>query len=83
MGSSHGGEVALDAALDAPERVARLVLPAPAVSGDPDPEEEGFDAATGGLAGASDAAWGPGTPRRAAGWRSGCGLTGRPGRRDG
>lgn len=38
VGSSMGGGVALDAALAAPERVAGLVLLAPAVSGAPDPE---------------------------------------------
>ena len=57
IGSSMGGEVALDAALEAPERVAGLVLLAPAVGGDPDPDEAAFNAATNGLAGAIDAAW--------------------------
>jgi pimeloyl-ACP methyl ester carboxylesterase len=57
VGSSMGGEVALDAALEAPERVAGLVLLAPAVSGDPEPDEEAYIAATGGLAEAIDAAW--------------------------
>lgn len=57
VGSSMGGGVALDAALEAPERVAGLVLLAPAVSGDPEPDEEAYDAATDGLAGAIDAAW--------------------------
>jgi pimeloyl-ACP methyl ester carboxylesterase len=38
VGSSAGGMVALDAALAAPERVAGLVLLAPAVSGAPEPE---------------------------------------------
>jgi pimeloyl-ACP methyl ester carboxylesterase len=57
VGSSMGGGVALDAALEAPERVAGLVLLAPAVSGDPDLDEEAFDAATDGLAGAIDTAW--------------------------
>jgi len=57
VGSSMGGEVALDAALEAPERVAGLVLLAPAVSGDPEPDEEAYNAATDGLAGAIDAAW--------------------------
>jgi len=52
-----GGAVALDAALEAPERVAGLVLLAPAVSGDPGPDDDAYDAATGGLAGAIDAAW--------------------------
>jgi pimeloyl-ACP methyl ester carboxylesterase len=57
VGSSMGGQVALDAALEAPERVAGLVLLAPAISGDPDPDEEAYNAATDGLAGAIDAAW--------------------------
>lgn len=57
VGSSMGGGVALDAALEAPERVAGLVLLAPAVSGDPEFDEAAFDAATGGLAYAIDAAW--------------------------
>jgi pimeloyl-ACP methyl ester carboxylesterase len=57
VGSSMGGEVALDAALQAPERVAGLVLLAPAVSGDPEPGDDAYNAATDGLAGAIDAAW--------------------------
>ncbi len=57
VGSSMGGGVALDAALEAPERVAGLVLLAPAISGDPQPDEEVVNAATDGLADAIDAAW--------------------------
>ena len=57
VGSSQGGAVALDAALQAPERVAGLVLLAPAVSGDPEPDEEAYRAATDGLTDAIDAAW--------------------------
>ena len=57
VGSSMGGEVALDAAVEAPDRVAGLVLIAPAVSGDPEPDEEAYVAATGGLAEAIDTAW--------------------------
>jgi pimeloyl-ACP methyl ester carboxylesterase len=38
VGSSAGGGVALDAAITAPERVAGLVLFAPAVSGAPEPD---------------------------------------------
>jgi pimeloyl-ACP methyl ester carboxylesterase len=57
VASSMGGEVALDATLEAPERVAGLVLLAPAVSGDPDPDEAAYNAATNGLAEAIDAAW--------------------------
>ena len=48
VGSSAGGRVAVDAALAYPERVAGLVLLAPAVSGEPDvefgPETERLDA---------------------------------------
>ena len=44
VGSSMGGEVAIDAALTMPERVAGLVLLAPAVSGAPEPST--FDAET-------------------------------------
>jgi pimeloyl-ACP methyl ester carboxylesterase len=57
VGSSMGGQVALDAALEAPERIAGLVLLAPAISGDPEPDEDAYNAATDGLAGAIDAAW--------------------------
>ena len=57
VGSSMGGELALDTALAAPERVAGLVLLAPAIGGDPGPGEAVFDAAANGLAGAIDAAW--------------------------
>lgn len=57
VGSSMGGGVALDAALEAPDRVAGLVLLAPAISGDLEPDEEVFRAATVGLADAIDAAW--------------------------
>jgi pimeloyl-ACP methyl ester carboxylesterase len=39
VGNSMGGALALDAAVSAPERVAGLVLIAPAVSGQPDPDE--------------------------------------------
>jgi pimeloyl-ACP methyl ester carboxylesterase len=60
VGSSMGGGVALDAALEAPDRVAGLVLLAPTVSGDPDPDDDAYDEATGGLAGAIDAAWNAG-----------------------
>jgi pimeloyl-ACP methyl ester carboxylesterase len=44
VGSSMGGELAIDAALSDPERVAGLVLLAPSVSGAPEPLE--FDADT-------------------------------------
>jgi pimeloyl-ACP methyl ester carboxylesterase len=60
VGSSMGGGVALDAALEAPDRVAGLVLLAPAVSGDPEPSDETYSTATGGLADAIDAAWNAG-----------------------
>ena len=45
-GNSQGGRIALDVALAAPERVAGLVLLAPAVSGAPDPGDDELDAAT-------------------------------------
>ena len=57
VGSSMGGKVALDAALEAPERIAGLVLLAPAISGDPELDDEAYNAATDGLADAIDAAW--------------------------
>ena len=57
VGSSMGGGVALDAALEAPERIAGLVLLAPAISGDPGPGDEAYSAATDGLADAIDAAF--------------------------
>ena len=57
VGSSMGGGVALDAALAGPERVAGLVLLAPAVSGDPEPDDATIIAETNGLAEAIDAAW--------------------------
>jgi len=43
VGNSMGGQVALDAALEAPDRVAGLVLVAPAVSGAPEPPIEALD----------------------------------------
>jgi pimeloyl-ACP methyl ester carboxylesterase len=57
VASSMGGAVALDAALEAPARIAGLVLLAPAVSGDPELDEQAINAATHGLADAIDAAW--------------------------
>ena len=44
VGNSMGGALALDAALEQPERVAGLALIAPAVSGAPEPDEALFDA---------------------------------------
>jgi pimeloyl-ACP methyl ester carboxylesterase len=46
VGNSMGGALALEAALLAPEKVAGLVLIAPAVSGAPDPPVETLDADT-------------------------------------
>lgn len=43
VGNSQGGRIALDLALSAPERVAGLVLIAPAVSGAPDPADDELD----------------------------------------
>ena len=54
VGSSMGGQVALDTALAAPEQVAGLVLLAPAVSGAPDPA--GVDPGTERLSDLLDAA---------------------------
>ena len=57
VGSSMGGGVALDAAVADPGRVAGLVLLAPTISGDPEPDDETVIAATNGLAEAIDDAW--------------------------
>jgi pimeloyl-ACP methyl ester carboxylesterase len=57
VASSQGGAVAIDATLEAPERIAGLVLLAPAVSGDPELDEEAYIAATNGLALAIDEAF--------------------------
>ncbi|MGI4893709.1 MAG: alpha/beta fold hydrolase [Janthinobacterium lividum] len=56
VGSSMGGALALDAALTMPERVAGLVLLAPAVSGCPPVPPDDLDAATRSLSEAIDAA---------------------------
>lgn len=50
VGNSIGGALALDAALSCPERVAGIVLIAPAVSGAPEIEDETLDPATAALA---------------------------------
>jgi pimeloyl-ACP methyl ester carboxylesterase len=60
VGSSMGGGVAVDGALSAPGRVAGLVLLAPTISGDVEPSDEAWGAATGGIADAIDAAWNAG-----------------------
>jgi len=54
VGASAGGGLALDAALIAPERVAGLILIAPAVTGAPEPE---LDPATQALSDRLDAAY--------------------------
>jgi pimeloyl-ACP methyl ester carboxylesterase len=41
VGCSQGGRVAIDTALQAPERVEALVLVSPAISGAPEPSFEG------------------------------------------
>ena len=46
VGNSQGGRIALDLALSDPERVAGLVLVAPAVSGEPDTGDDDLDADT-------------------------------------
>ncbi len=46
VGNSEGGRIALDLAVEHPERVAGLVLIAPAVSGAPEPGEDELDPAT-------------------------------------
>ena len=60
VGSSQGGLLALDLALSRPERVAGLVLLAPAVSGAPEPEDDDLDAATRRLSDAIDEAYAAG-----------------------
>jgi pimeloyl-ACP methyl ester carboxylesterase len=45
VGNSMGGALALEAALEAPARVAGLVLIAPAVPGAPEPPDEAYDPA--------------------------------------
>jgi pimeloyl-ACP methyl ester carboxylesterase len=57
VGSSQGGLLALDLALGHPERVAGLVLLAPAVSGAPEPEDDDLDPATRRLSDAIDDAY--------------------------
>jgi pimeloyl-ACP methyl ester carboxylesterase len=57
VGSSMGGQVALDAALLRPDRVRGLVLMAPAVSGAPEPEREDLDPHTTRLSALLEAAW--------------------------
>ena len=57
VGSSQGGLLALDLAVSHPERVAGLVLLAPAVSGAPEPEDDDLDPATRRLSDAIDEAY--------------------------
>jgi pimeloyl-ACP methyl ester carboxylesterase len=46
VGNSQGGRIALDLALTDPNRIAGLVLMAPAISGAPDPADDDLDPAT-------------------------------------
>jgi pimeloyl-ACP methyl ester carboxylesterase len=46
VGNSMGGALALDAAIAHPDRVAGLVLIAPAISGEPEPDVSAFDTDT-------------------------------------
>lgn len=46
VGNSQGGLIALDVAVRAPERLAGLVLIAPAVSGAPEPDDDELDPST-------------------------------------
>ena len=54
VGSSMGGGLALDAALAHPDRVERLVLIAPAISGAPEPPDSAYDEATRAIGAAMD-----------------------------
>jgi pimeloyl-ACP methyl ester carboxylesterase len=56
VGSSQGGRVALDLALARPDRVAGLVLVAPAISGAPEPDVDPAEQAVVDLVDAADAA---------------------------
>ena len=66
VGNSMGGALALDAALEAPERVAGLLLLASAASGAPEPEDEDLEPRTVELDAAIDAALEAGDVDRAA-----------------
>jgi len=56
VGNSQGGRIALDLASTEPDRIAGLVLIAPAISGQPDPEAEELDEDTLRIDGAIEAA---------------------------
>jgi pimeloyl-ACP methyl ester carboxylesterase len=68
VGASAGGGLALDTALVAPERVAGLVLIAPAVSGSPEPEADDSLKALGELWDAAEAAGDQGEINRLETW---------------
>lgn len=68
IGSSMGGGVAIDAALAAPEKVAGIVLFAPAVSGAPEPEYDPATEAIGELMEAAEKAGDQGELNRLETW---------------
>ena len=82
VGNSQGGRIALDLASTEPDRIAGLVLIAPAISGRPDPEPEELDEDTLRTARSRRPST-RATSRRRTGSRRTSGWTVRPGPRDG